>query len=249
MADPTGQAEPSAPATMQDRPEGLPGIGRDGDLVRGLTQSVLERKNPSSFSNDPVEPEFLDSILKLATQAPSSYNLQPWRFIVVRDGERRARLREASRAPEAVFDAPVIVIALGMKEEYEAHAEAIVFEAARRGAMNMSDVSEVTQAALDFVATVPPDVWVTRQTTAAVTILALAAEAYGFDTTLIEEVDPKEIRRDFAIPDDAEIVALVAIGRSADGEQPYPGRLPLSRTVFFERFGSSGAANADTEAQ
>jgi hypothetical protein len=40
------------------------------------------------------------------------------------------------------------------------------------------------------------------------------------------------------IPDEAEVVALLAIGRVRDRDKAYPGRFPLSRIAFQERFGS-----------
>jgi nitroreductase len=45
----------------------------------------------------------------------SGYNLQPWRFIVVRDKEHRKRLRKAAMDQEKLSEAPVVLIAVGMK--------------------------------------------------------------------------------------------------------------------------------------
>jgi nitroreductase len=51
----------------------------------------------------------------------------------------------------------------------------------------------------------------------------LAAEAYGFDTAPMEGFIPDAVKREFAIPDEAEVVALLAIGRGADPDKAYPG--------------------------
>jgi nitroreductase len=44
---------------------------------------------------------------------PSSYNMQPWRFVVVRDPEQRKRLRMAAMNQAQVEQAPVVIVACG----------------------------------------------------------------------------------------------------------------------------------------
>ncbi|EWM15966.1 nitroreductase [Kutzneria sp. 744] len=63
-------------------------VGVDNDELLSTTRSVrlkldLER---------PVEPEVINDCLRLALQAPSPGNLQMWRWIVVRDANKRAEL-------------------------------------------------------------------------------------------------------------------------------------------------------------
>src|SRR5437879_2426741 len=43
---------------------------------------------------DPVPDDVLRQVLTAATWAPSGGNRQPWRFLVVRDAERKRQLRE-----------------------------------------------------------------------------------------------------------------------------------------------------------
>jgi nitroreductase len=65
----------------------------------------------------------------------------------------------------------------------------------------------------------------------------IAAEAYGFDTAPMEGFDAAGVKREFDIPDEAEVVALLAIGRAAGAEKAYPGRFSLDRIAFAERYG------------
>ena len=51
---------------------------------------------------------YLDAILKLALQAPSGYNLQPWRFIIVQDEQNRNKLQKAAWSQEKITEAPVV---------------------------------------------------------------------------------------------------------------------------------------------
>lgn len=56
-----------------------------------LLKAIQERKSFRAFKSDPIPKETIQEILKLAIQAPSAINLQPWEFIVV-TGEEKARL-------------------------------------------------------------------------------------------------------------------------------------------------------------
>ena len=56
-----------------------------------IIKSIEERRSTRAFLDKPVERETLEHLLRLATQAPSAINLQPWEFTVV-SGEERKRL-------------------------------------------------------------------------------------------------------------------------------------------------------------
>lgn len=233
-----GHAERPRLSPVAEKPSNLPTIGRTGDLLKPVTDVILERRATWHFEPDPVPDEYLHAILTLAAQAPSGFNLQPWRFLVLRDAASRERLARVVPDYPVVREAPVVVIAFGMKEEVEHHAEAVVREAARRGIGSLEHVDERVRQMLDDLATVPSDVWVNRNTMIAVTFLMLAAEAYGFNTLALECFDSRALRDEFGAPEEAEVVALVAVGRRAGSERAYPGRFPLEAIVFDERYGA-----------
>jgi len=56
-----------------------------------LIKTIQERRSVRAFKTDAIPKETLEEILKLAIQAPSAINLQPWEFVVV-TGEERERL-------------------------------------------------------------------------------------------------------------------------------------------------------------
>ena len=67
--------------------------------------------------------------------------------------------------------------------------------------------------------------------------MMLVAEAYGFDTAPMEGFDPAGVKREFELPDEAEVCALLAIGRAAQPDKVYAGRFELDRIVYSERYG------------
>lgn len=52
------------------------------------------------FSPEPVSDDVIDAAIATAASAPSGANMQPWRFVVVRQPDLKRRIREAAEAEE-----------------------------------------------------------------------------------------------------------------------------------------------------
>lgn len=225
---------------MQDKPTNLPTTQPNGEPLKPITEVILERRATNHFTNEEVPEEILNAILTLGAQAPSGYNLQPWRFIVVRDEENRKRLQKVAFNQPKVAEAPVVIIAIGMKEEWQERAGEVFKEGAERGAGNIETWEKAKDGAIQALTGMAKmDVWVNRHTMIAVTTIMLVAEAYGFDTAPMEGFVPDAVKTEFDIPEEAEVVALLAIGRAAAPEKAYPGRFSLDRIAFKERYGEA----------
>ncbi|MGI0129365.1 MAG: nitroreductase family protein [Thermoplasmata archaeon] len=71
----------------------------------------------SSYQSRPIAPETLKSVLSAARLAPSQHNIQPWRFVVVREDERRRLLAQACSRGKMVAEAPAAIVALAVEED------------------------------------------------------------------------------------------------------------------------------------
>src|SRR5271168_687759 len=80
---------------------------------KSVAQAVAERRSTPSFDGSPIADGDLKRIVEAGLLAPSGYNLQPWRFIVVRSAEQRKRLRAASYNQAKVEEASAIIAACG----------------------------------------------------------------------------------------------------------------------------------------
>src|SRR5271155_3696743 len=78
-----------------------------------LTQAIAQRRASPSFDGASIPNEDLKKILDAGLHAPSGYNMQPWRFIVVRTPEQRRRLRSASFNQAKVEEASAVIVACG----------------------------------------------------------------------------------------------------------------------------------------
>ncbi len=89
----------------------------DKDTLELMT-AIQNRISVRRFSGEPVQKEQLDRILEAGIRAPSAKNRQPWRFIVVRDDQRREKLMEAAFGQEHVGQAPIVIAACTTNIDY-----------------------------------------------------------------------------------------------------------------------------------
>ncbi|WP_166380111.1 nitroreductase family protein [Catellatospora methionotrophica] len=64
---------------------------------------MAARRSVREFSSEPVPLDVVEQAIRAAATAPSGANLQPWRFVVLTDPERKRALRHAAEAEEREF--------------------------------------------------------------------------------------------------------------------------------------------------
>jgi nitroreductase len=174
---------------------------------------IARRWSPKAFSARPVEPEKLRSLFEAARTAPSSYNEQPWRFIVATRADRAefdrllSTLREANR--QWAQRAPVLILSIAK----------LVGE--RTGKPNRHAFHDVGQA---------------------IAYLTFQATALGLYLHQMGGFDAERARELLEIPEGYEPVAVIAVGyldESPDAAPPARSRRALEELVFSGRWGKS----------
>ena len=105
-----------------------------------LSDLIRERRATPSFSPSPVHDEDLKKILRAGLEAPSGYNVQPWRFVVVRDLEQRKRLRTAAMNQLKVEQAPVVIVACGDTMGWKEDLDEVIRISRARGFANAAQL-------------------------------------------------------------------------------------------------------------
>jgi len=77
-----------------------------------LFEVIKKRRSIRRYKSDPVPDEHLKKIFEAARLAPSGGNRQPWRFVIVRDPERKKELARASRNQMFIAEADTVVVTL-----------------------------------------------------------------------------------------------------------------------------------------
>ena len=78
-----------------------------------VLRTIKNRRTIRRFKSDPIEDEKLQAILDAGRWAPSFSNLQPWRFIVIKDQKLKNALDKAARESVlhlGINEAPVIIL-------------------------------------------------------------------------------------------------------------------------------------------
>ena len=82
-----------------------------------VVQAIKSRKSVRSFLDKPVESEKLVNVLEAARLAPSIFNRQEWRFVIVRDVENKRKLVDYAKSPSFIAEAPVVIVACAKPNE------------------------------------------------------------------------------------------------------------------------------------
>ncbi len=82
-----------------------------------LLEAIRSYRPCRQYSPRPVPAEKLKAILAAVRLAPSQNNLQPWRFVVVQDDERKRLLAQACTRGRLVAEAPVAIVAFAVEED------------------------------------------------------------------------------------------------------------------------------------
>jgi nitroreductase len=203
-----------------------------------LSAAIRERRSTPSYAPKPIDADDLRKILDAGLSAPSGYNTQPWRFVVVRDPEQRRQLRAASFDQARVEEAPVVIVACGDEANLGTDVlDDMLLLAKEHGYGNERQHELVRKNFPNFLASVEKTVWLNRQVAIALTHMMLMAEALGYDTAMMEGFKETELKKLLNIPDTAHVVALLCVGTLQGPDKPFGGRFAMDRTVFDGRWG------------
>jgi len=82
-----------------------------------IFQAIKTRRSVRQYQPKPVPEDKLRKVLEAARLAPSAHNAQDWKFVVVKDKEKREVLAQAA-GQDFISQAPVIIVAVGLEPEH-----------------------------------------------------------------------------------------------------------------------------------
>ena len=74
-----------------------------------LLEAIQKRFSVRRFHSKPIEQDKIDEIIKAAQLAPSARNYQPWKFVIIRDSEKRRQLTDVCKGQKFVSEAPITI--------------------------------------------------------------------------------------------------------------------------------------------
>ncbi|WP_423409371.1 nitroreductase family protein [Heyndrickxia sp. MSNUG] len=203
--------------------------------VKNLSALIRERRSVRKYDpefNIP-RPEIID-ILKEATLAPSSSNLQPWKFIVIQDQETKKELRAIANNQEQVETSSAVIAVLGDKEMYR-NGEKVYRSAFEAGFMDEANMGRMIEGTNKLYPAAPVEARANIASFDAGLVsmqLMLIAKERGYDTVPIGGFNKQQFIEKFNIDDRYMPIVLIALGKAAvPGHQTT--RLPIEDVVEF----------------
>jgi nitroreductase len=172
-------------------------------------------------------------ILEAAIQAPTSFNIQHWRFVIVRDPDLRKKIRtEFGNDQAQMTDASLLII---MTADIMAWSK-------EPGRYWQNAPQEVCDLLVNWMGPFHDGrEWLQRDEAQrsiglAMQTIMLSAKAMGYDSCPMIGFDIEKVAELINLPDDHVMGPMVAIGKKIKDSWPKPGQLPLKQLIFENSF-------------
>lgn len=207
--------------------------------VKSLSQAIRERRATPSFDGAPIPPADLRQILEAGLNAPSGYNVQPWRFVVVQSEEQKKRLRAASFNQAKVEEASAVIVACGDADGWRRDLDDIL-RMGLEGGMPEGYAAQARNSVPNYLSHFNSDEmhgWLNKMVMIAFTQMMLMAEVMGYDTAPMEGFEQEKVHEVLRLPLSYWVVALLGVGHLKGPDKFNGGRFDINHSVFGEEFG------------
>lgn len=174
----------------------------------------------------------IDKLLSLAMLAPTAFNIQNWRFVLVRDPELRGEIRKVAWDQAQVTDASLLVVLCADTKSWEKQPERYWRNAAQPIRDFMVPGIHQYYAGREQV---QRDEAMRSCGIAAMTLM-LAAKEMGYDSCPMDGFDFDAVAQLIRLPQDHVITMMTAIGKGAKEAWPRGGQLVMNEIVINNRF-------------
>lgn len=174
----------------------------------------------------------IDQLMGLAMMAPTAFNLQNWRFVLVADPALRRQVREVSWNQAQVTDASLLIVLTADLKAWEKEPQ-------RYWRLAEQPVRDYLVPAIDQYYRGREQVQrdeAMRSCGIAAQTLMLAAREMGYDSCPMDGFDFDAVGKLIGLPGDHAIAMFVAIGKSLQPAYPRSGPLEMRDVVIQNRF-------------
>ena len=193
-------------------------------------QIVSERRSVKVYDPaDEITDATLAEMFRMVLLSPSSFNLQHWRFIVVRDAKNKAKLRQASFDQEQIETASATIVVAAKLSAHE-DAERIHADTPQSVRDTMIPMINGFYAGKRGL---QRDEAILSASLAAMTLM-YSAWALGYATGPLIGFDPEAVAKVVGLDDDHIPVMLVVVGKKSGDMRPRSPRLPIHEVVRLE---------------
>lgn len=197
-------------------------------------EAIYQRRAIKGFDpNHKITEDDEKKLLEATIQAPTSFNIQHWRFVILRDTELRQKIRKELGFDQAqMTDASLLILFTADMKAWEKGVERYWKNAPEQVSNMMVGMTG------DFY---KDREWLQRDEAQrsigmAMQTLMLAAKAMGYDSCPMIGFDIEKLAELINLPEDYVMGPMVAIGKKVKDPWPKPGQLPLAELKVENQF-------------
>ena len=215
----------------------------DAAAFRGRFDAMVRaRRANREFLPDALPEDEITDFLDVVLRAPSAFNMQARSIVRVEDPEVRAAVHEATRGQKQVLQAPLVLAFIAEPDGWEDTFDEVAAQYLASGqwddvaaAAKRDRIAEFQKVRRDLGRSRE---YAIRDAMIAASFAMLAAEARGWASSPMTGFDEEALKKALGAGDsarDVSVALLLAVGRPA-GAPRDPGRLPLERRVYVDRY-------------
>lgn len=198
-----------------------------------VTEAIEARRAVKAFDPDHgMSQEETDRLMGLALLAPTAFNIQNWRFVLVTDPTLRQQIREVAWGQAQVTDASLLVILTADLKAWEKSPQ-------RYWRLAEPPVQDYMVPAIDQYYRGREQVQrdeAMRSCGIAAQTLMLAAKEMGYDSCPMDGFDFDAVASLIKLPDDHAIAMFVVVGKAVKPAYPRSGPLAMNEVVIHNTF-------------
>ena len=196
-------------------------------------QAIAERRSVKHYDpNHRLTPAEEDQLLELAMLSPTAFNMQNWRFVLVKDPELRRHIRAVSWNQAQVTDASLLVVLCADLKAWEKDPSRYWKDAPQ----NIQKILVPTMGNYYQGRDTMQRDEAMRSCGIAAQTLMLAAKAMGYDSCAMDGFDFDAVGKLIHLPSDHIISLFVVIGKALQPPMPRGGQLAKHEVMIIDRF-------------
>ena len=203
-----------------------------------VADSIRARRSIKSFKNDPIPEGVLQELLSLMQDAPSSWNFQPTRVVMIRSMAQKEALAAAAWGQKQILEAPVTFVFAVSIRGWEKNMGEILKLGVDSGAWPQKFADWIGENAPGFQKGLGDKEreYAIKDAIIMATTLALAAQSKGYSNCYINGWDEAKVKEIIGVEGDNDIAIALLLPIGLPNSLPkHPGRLPSSKTIFTDR--------------
>lgn len=196
-------------------------------------EAITTRRSVKHYDPDHrISEEEIQQFLSLAMLSPTAFNIQNWRFVVVKDPELRKKIRAVSWDQSQVTDASLLIVLCADVKAWDKNPERYWSGAPKEVRDFLVPAIRQYYEGRDWVQRDEA----LRSCGIAAQTLMLTARAMGYDSCPMDGFDYDEVGKLINLPPGHMVAMFVAIGKPTKEAWPRQGQIPMSEAVIENTF-------------